>query len=289
MQKQYDANHQHLVCLMYHPGVLLPFKADLQNRYFKFNCGFKALSQRPNVALFAAEYELTQCYRTMLGNVIGTHPCGLISQQQFEDIQLQKKLCPQVLLYVGDAKVNKGFLALPDLLESLVETIFDENVKFLIQYTITNNSVDLAAVDKTLKQWALKDKRIAIQDDFLTEQAMHQLWLQTTDVVFNYDEAAYRYQSSGVLWQAAAYNANIYLMTDSWLNREAKRLGCHYWYAKTWSQLQTYLQNNIENFHQVEMNTSDKKNEYRNNLFSDLTSWLVTNISQNKGNKTWNI
>ena len=274
MQKQYDVDHKHLVCLMFNPRYSLGQEKGLPDRYFKFNTGFKALSKMPKVKLFSAEQELTQNYRAMLGNIINLHPCGLISHQHRQDIAVYKKEHCSILLYLGDAKENKGFLKLPDLVKKLTETIFTADVKFIIQYTITNSRSDLAGVDRILKQWSVKDKRIEIQDCFLTDQEMHNLWLCTTHTVFNYNEIAYGEQSSGVLWQAAAYKINIYLMTHSWLNREAERLGCTYSYVKTVDQLQTHLQNSIANFRQKQEYSVDKKNEYRDSLFSDLALWL---------------
>jgi len=278
IQKKFDVNHQHLACLMYNPCSSLNGKKEQRNRCFKFNVGFKALSQIPKVKLFSTEFELAENYRRMLGSVIESSPCGLISQQHFQEINKYKKESPRILLYLGDAKENKGFSKLPDLVKTLTESIYAADVKFIIQYTITNSCSDLSAVDEILKQWSIKDRRIQIQDRFLTQQEMHNLWLSTTHVVFNYDKEAYCNQSSGVLWQAAAYKANIYLMTDSWLNREARRLNCTYWYVKTLNQLQVSLQNSIATFPKKKKNSVDGKNEYRDSLFSDFAYWLLTQI-----------
>jgi len=274
MQKQYDVDHKHLVCLMFNPSSSLVQEKGLPDRYFKFNTGFKALSKIPKVELFSAEQELTENYRVMLGNIINLHPCGLITQQHRQDIAVYKKEHCSILLYLGDAKENKGFLKLPGLVKKLAETIFTIDVKFIIQYTITNSKTDLAEVDRILKQWSVKDNRIEIQDCFLTDQEMHSLWLRTTHTVFNYNEIVYGQQSSGVLWQAAAYKTTIYLMTNSWLNREAERLGCTYSYVETVEQLQVELQHSIANFPQKQEYSVHKKNEYRDNLFSDLALWL---------------
>nr|WP_320136360.1 hypothetical protein [uncultured Amphritea sp.] len=281
-QKRGGKNHQHLVCLMYNPSSTDDYGDIDKSRYLKFHLGFSALSKLSNVSLYAAEYELTKNYQAMLGQAIGWHPCGLLSAQYIEEINVNKNKKNGILLYIGDAKQNKGFLALPSLLEQLMETISDPNSEFIIQYTITNDSKELADADAALLKLQSKDRRVVLYRHFLSAEEMHQLWLNTAYIVFNYGESAYRYQSSGVLWLAAAYKVNLYLMTDTWLNREAKRLGCNYYECKNIKQLVQCVSDNIKYVEHKNIEMHDGS-EYSQRLFSDLGEWLVEKLTTARG------
>ncbi|WOD06169.1 hypothetical protein [Marinomonas sp. GJ51-6] len=286
LQRGVGLQHYHLVCLMYNPCSMSHDQENAAGRYGKFRLGFNALSECINVKLFTAEHELTKNYQTMLGRSLGWHPCGLLSSRHRRDIENAQKKTPtdkrNILLYMGDAKVNKGFLQLPELLEKVSKEILGPSVRIVLQYTITNESESLAEVDKQLLQQQINDERIVLYRDFLTDEEIHQLWLNTAHVVFNYDETVYQTQSSGVLWLAAAYQANIYLLTNTWLNREVRRLGCDYEEVASFEQfIQKLLTQGTKKA------KSDKllgcESEYAQRLFSDLGEWLMSNISQLKG------
>lgn len=298
-QKGNKKRHQHLVCLMYNPSLNVSEKGNIeklnnaQDRHFKFSIGFRVLSKCPSVFLFAAEHELTKNYQAMLGHTINWHPCGLVSSHHRKDIAARKKDNPSkqqtILLYVGDAKDNKGFLMLPKLVKALTEALAEPNYRFILQYTITNDRQDLAEAAKALQDQRLKDNRIVIYSDFLSDKDMHSMWLEVNHVVFNYDDIAYQQQSSGVLWLAAIYQAKIYLMTNTWLNREAKRLGCDYHESTNIEQLVKQLKRqflprteNDETEGFIKM-SADYDVKYAQCLFSDLGEWLIEKINPLKG------
>jgi hypothetical protein len=323
-QRKNSLHHQHLVSLMFNPGFcdnqeraidnkyfkfnlgfisLYRYLARLMgklglsgnqerfidNRYFKFNLGFSSLSMQPNVSLFAIDHELMLNYQKMLGNNIGSVPCGSLSQHHLDEIEHYKKPTKNLLLYAGHAKNSKGFLELPNLVKTLTKHICQPTVKFTLQYTITTNSEDLAKVDQLLKELQIEDSRIVLHTHFLTDSEIHQLWLQTTDVVINYDETIYQNLSSGILWLAAAYKTRIFLMTDSWLNREAQRLNCDYHYSPNLSELKEQLLSSVNNNHTSELTPSAGDDTYGEQLLSDLGAWLSEQINLSKNNKTTGI
>jgi len=286
VQQQGGVKHTYLVCLMYNPYYAHVDSVQANNRYFQFTIGFSMLEKQNNVFLYAAEHELMGNYQEMLQCDIGWHPCGLISHQNLEAAEQYKKETTNILLYLGDAKDTKGFLQLPDVVKALIHEISDPKVKFTLQYTITNNRQDLAQVDKALKQLQFEDKRIEILSHFLNDDEMHQLWLYTTHTILNYDSVAYQNQSSGVLWLAAAYQTTTYLMSESWLNREAKRLNITHHFIPNVKQLVQQLQSDLYQSEQSTGNclkqNGNRKNEYKQNLFLDFGSWLVTQMKRHK-------
>ena len=56
----------------------------------------------------------------------------------------------KILVYVGDAKKNKGFNALPDILGRLLQMAYSIPVIFTVQYTLTSPCPVLAETDAAL-------------------------------------------------------------------------------------------------------------------------------------------
>ncbi|MBE4326484.1 hypothetical protein HJ057_16660 [Vibrio parahaemolyticus] len=192
---------------------------------------------------------------------------------------IKKKRSKSILLYLGDAKDNKGFNALPSLIEEMIKEIVDDEVNFILQYTITNDNKILIDTDNKIKALSISDNRIKVMPYFLSDLDMHDLWMRAEYIVFNYDCEVYRNQSSGVLWLAAAYRVNAYFMTDSWLNREAERLGMNYSYGKNAKEITNKIKEDIEQSSCVTSLVSSLKcSEYREQLLSDFGRWLVREI-----------
>jgi hypothetical protein len=349
---KYELQHKHIVCLMYNPCKFQKANGEItdienkayeakgnnqynnidQDRYFKFSLGFRLLGKHDNVSFFATEYELTAHYESILERTIDWCPCSLISNTHLDDIKTKfrpdfrhelndkshhaaaTKKNSNVLLYLGDAKVNKGFLALPDMLENLTKNITNKKVTFTIQYTLTNNDKNLVRTHQKLQKISKFETRVVIVNNFLSDEKMHQLLLKTTDIVFNYNERDYSNQSSGVLWLAAAYKMNIYLLTKTWLNREAERLNCNYYLPCNKKKLVEHLNEqtsetvNLNKIIQpnLTMKIEKKPTEnytanvefapyrikrielYQSRLFSDVGNWLNEKLIS-KDNARWKI
>ncbi|NQZ87261.1 MAG: hypothetical protein HRT54_06740 [Colwellia sp.] len=292
---KYEQRHQHLVCLMYNPCDFQKDNID-KDRLFKFSLGFRLLGKEKGVSFFATEYELAKHYENILEHKIDWCPCGLISSRHLNEISSKSSdefnNKHKVLLYLGDAKVNKGFLALPDMLKDLTKSIIGKNITFTIQYTITNNDDKLTSTDRQLQEISRKNSQVIIITEFLTDKKMHQLLLQTNHIIFNYNEWVYSHQSSGVLWLAAAYKMHIYLLTNTWLNREAKRLTCNHYTACNSRELVEILNLNTREKYAANIKCSTLNCKhiklYKSRLFSDIGNWLNEKLTT-KGDVTWKI
>jgi len=291
----YEQRHKHIVCLMYNPFSFHRNCMD-QDRFFKFSLGFRLLSKENSVRFFATEYELATNYENILEQKIDWCPCGLISSRQLNEIstKFNEELSNKhnVLLYLGDAKVNKGFLALPDMLKDLTTNIINKKVTFTIQYTITNNDEKLANTHRKLQEISRKKSQVIVITEFLTDEKLHKLLLKTNHIIFNYNELVYSHQSSGVLWLAAAYKMHIYLLTNTWLNREAKRLSCNHYTPGNTRELVGNLNFKTREKYAVNIKCSPSNSKnvklYQNKLFSDIGDWLNEMLTS-KGNATWKI
>ena len=227
-------------------------------------------------------------------------PCTLLGDVQ--NSRNSKKNGPKshtskILLFTGDAKENKGFLSLPEIAKSMLEQLTicgtmatgndkaqnawtkvrcQGGIEIIVQYTITNDSPELALVDKQLQQLAESDSRLVIIKGFLSHQKLIELFNSTRWIIFNYDEEVYKMQSSGVLWMAAFFDLRVLFLTQTWLSREAQRLDVDSYQVSQNEIIERIL---IE---ELDMNSSNfvkQKSCYYRQLFQDIGQWLI-DISQ---------
>lgn len=118
---KYSTSLQHCVFLMFNPiKHTKTGKLDTQN-FLNFKLGFSLLAKQKCVQYYSAEEELQQSYQYLLSSLsahknISIHPCGLLNQHH---TKVEKTKA--VILFTGDAKVNKGFLTLPYLVEQVTK------------------------------------------------------------------------------------------------------------------------------------------------------------------------
>jgi hypothetical protein len=281
--RRYNLPLHHCVFLMFNP-IKHNEKGEFNNQHFiNFKVGFSLLAKQKGVKYYASEEELQQRYQHLFTRTsnkqkisefhnqanreIAIHPCGLLSQHK-NDSQKVKS----IILFTGDAKVNKGFSSLPNLVSNVTTNITDNDVEFIIQYTITNNSDELKKIDKRLQLLAKVDSRIKLITRFWSHAELHENFAKANSIVFNYDSSVYQNQSSGVLWLAASYNLNMIFLTSNWLMREAEKLECQFNlcnYTNLSQEIHKYFMQNNVSFDKVPIN------KYRKLLFKDVGEWLL--------------
>jgi len=284
--KRYSLPLHHCVFLMFNP-IQYDEKGKLKNRNFlNFKLGFSLLAKQKRVQCHASEEELQHIYQNLFTRTskqrenintndqishvikkIAIHPCGLLSQHS-NNIQKVK----MIILFTGDAKVNKGFTTLPNIVDQVTKNITETDVEFIVQYTITNNSETLKGVDEHLKMQAKMDDRIKLVTRFWSHAELHENFAKANSIVFNYDSTVYQTQSSGVLWLAAFYNLNMFFLTSNWLMREAEKLDCQFILCNLSSlskEIGKYLMQKNISFDKV------LDNNYRQLLFQDIGRWLL--------------
>ena len=130
---------QHLVILMFSPQAPRDVGVDIDadevllqknglgadiKRMVNFRFAFNFLRQTTGVKLYAADAELAKCYQQLLGvnEPLAISPCvvyrPLVKSTTQHDAA---EACLKILVYVGDAKKNKGFTDLPDILGRLLQ------------------------------------------------------------------------------------------------------------------------------------------------------------------------
>jgi hypothetical protein len=283
--KRYSLPLQHCVFLMFNPiKHKHKEKDEFDNEHFiNFKVGFSLLAKQKGVKYYASEGELQQNYQhlfTLTSNQqeisefhiqtnkeIAIHPCGLLNKHSGNIKKSQR-----VILFTGDAKINKGFSTLPDIVGKVTGSIIETDVEFIIQYTITNDSEELKKIDNCLQLLAEADSRIKLITRFWSHVELHENFAKANSIVFNYDSAVYQNQSSGVLWLAASYNLNMIFLTSNWLMREAEKLDCQFSFCNhpnLSQEIRKYFKQNNDIFDKV------LSNKYRKLLFQDMGEWLL--------------
>ena len=173
----------------------------------------------------SGDLETCISYRNLLppGTRINLHPCYLAnwSSESAERETIETK---RIFLYLGEAKDSKGFNLLPQFIENNIHLLTAED-RFVVQFTHTWENADIESTIVWLETFATTDSRLEVHRNFWdNSKLMHEL-RKATFAVFLYDRRAYRSKSSGFVWLTAWFRIPIAVIGESWLSREAKRLG----------------------------------------------------------------
>jgi glycosyltransferase involved in cell wall biosynthesis len=125
---------------------------------------------------------------------------------------------PIRIVYLGDARDEKGFQLIPDAVQAVAERFFaDGRARFVLQANIG------AAGDGPLLA-AARDRLVAypqIHVQLITEQlsisAFHDLLWSADIVLLPYDRHAYRWRSSGILVQALTAGRVVVVPAGTWM------------------------------------------------------------------------
>lgn len=215
---------RHLVFLMFSPGVDAAGDTYDAIKALNYRLAFRWLTQFGSVSLYAGCSEYASAYERLLGlsDALSIHPCFL-GDWGSRPLRQPRPGAPTLLLYAGEIKKEKGFLQLPKLLESLLQTASAET-RLIIQFVAVRND-SARKVQVRLDQLAKDDPRVEIHHGFWSDETLQET-LATVDVLYlNYDASAYCHSTSGLLWLAAWYGISVVVPDNTWLRREAGRLG----------------------------------------------------------------
>lgn len=214
----------HLVLLMYSPGIDQEGRTFDPDKRLNFRLAFVALDELPNVDLYASCSEYAVAYGTLLKRAepLPLHPCFLGDWRDRPD-HSQHEAAKRILLYVGEIKQEKGFLALPKVTMRLLETTPDDH-RLVIQFVGVRNEAGRHVLQQ-LSELAASHERIELHHGFWPEEQLLRNLSTCSIFRMDYDAAAYAHKTSGLLWLAAWYRLPVVVPENTWLEREARRLG----------------------------------------------------------------
>jgi hypothetical protein len=246
----------HKICCMFKP------MAEGSEGSVHYRLAFSQLSRNNGVQLYASDWETREYYADLGIPIVGFHPCYLLPWQSLLPTKSTQPDIPHFLLYMGDAKLNKGFDSLP----ALVERYLDEylgNVRLTIQYTLAWENPELKAAINKLELLSKRHHQLELHKHFWPTSELVKVINSVTAIVCTYDADVYQKKSSGLAWLAAFFNKSVILQGESWLSREFERL--RHPYIVNPSRKQAYFENA-----DVRLEESD----YYKALFSDFFTWL---------------
>lgn len=218
------AGFQHVVLLMYSPGVDEAGRTLEPQRHLNFRLAFSGLRAAGNVALYASCGEYAQAYRHLLdlSQPLPLHPC-FIGDWRRPRAAPTAAATETVLLYLGEIKQDKGFLELPARLR---QELADPGPprRFVLQFTAVRNAAARAVVDE-LRALAASHPEVEIHEGFWSDAELDARLASASVLRLDYDPAAYTHKTSGLLWLAAWHRLAVTVPAGSWLQREARRLG----------------------------------------------------------------
>lgn len=258
----------HCVFLMFTP----PLPSDALS-YLDYSMSFKALNKNNNVQLFSSDKETLHANEMSINNTLHLHPCIFIENQKKVPKAHTNNNSIRILLFAGDAKSEKGFYDLPEIMKSLVNIPKSKNVEFVLQFTFGKYDKRIIKAKDEILSLAQKDARFLVHNSFWEESQIKAEFNKADAIVLNYDKKIYQNKSSGVLWMAASRNLTMLFLTDSWLNREAERLGCNS-VLTSHAALPQVIQQDPGFKPESNKQLSAEQITYRSKVFQDFGIWI---------------
>lgn len=197
----------HKVCCMFTP-IRRQFNSDL---YYRM--AFSRLSIQKGVSLFASDKETQEYYQLLEVPIQGIHPCYLLPWQRLNVNKVNTSSVPNLLIYMGDAKENKGFLRLPSLVKQLL-LFYDYKVSLTIQYTLSWETPELVNAIAQLNELAKDYKQLQLISQFWSTTEIIRYMNETDLVVCSYDTQVYQHKSSGLAWLASHFDVPVETVTN---------------------------------------------------------------------------
>lgn len=273
---------EHRILLMFSPGTNEEGEVYDVQKSLNYRSALRRLSSFENVLLFASCWDYAKAYQKLLDydEILPIHPCFLADWESAKywdaNVSIGDQCNPNidsanVLMYLGDAKSEKGFLRLPELLKEWLGIVGEDTI-LSVYYTSNWPSFDVNAVVNELKKLALKDRRVQVYDKFLSEHELHQLFQKVDLCVLSYEESAYQYKTSGILWLLGFYQIPlVYYGGTSWVSRESWRLLSRY-VVLSGNSLPTKL-----SYQELDFSNSEGValgEGYRSKLYDSFWNWL---------------
>ena len=177
------------------------------------------LKPSPRVRLYTDTEELAVEYRAFSSLEFGVLPIPFRSRLLGRGTIGDGPLC---IGYVGEARAEKGFPYLPDLVEALMEQyVRSGRVRFLIQGTMTLPDFDPRSREalRRLQSYPAAQVRLVGLDRPLTPDEYYRLVSDTDLLLCPYSPEAYRTRSSGSLTEGVAAGIPTIVPRNTWLSR----------------------------------------------------------------------
>jgi glycosyltransferase involved in cell wall biosynthesis len=171
-----------------------------------------------NVRFYADTEELSRQYEELAGLPFRTLP---IPHTHAAPRPPRAPAGPLHILYLGDARKEKGFHHLPAIVRDLwTDCVATGRVAWTIQSNpaLTDDEPEIRAAREQLR--GLASDAVIVLTEALNSDQYGRLLLSGDIILLPYDQAAYRWRSSGILVEALAAGIPPIVPADTWLARQ---------------------------------------------------------------------
>ncbi len=221
------------------------------------------------VEFYTDTQELVNRYNSLSTVRLKLIPVPFRQEILTENIVKKSSNKPIHLVYLGDAREEKGYLHLPQIVQDLWADYLSTNkLKITIQSNFNINSGETGILASRLQLETYPEDKVTIIKNPLTPSAYYQLLNSADLLVIPYNNVSYRYRTSGVLTESLAAGKPVIVPENTWLaNQIDDSRGVTYQHPQEISQAIIKVINNLKT--------------YQENAEAFRVNWLKQNSPNN--------
>ncbi len=195
--------------------IIEPFRAQSYRLAFR-----KAATEGPEILFFGGGRQLAAEFSQLAAMRIAPHAIPLAPQP---GAYVRERSKPVALLFAGDAKIDKGFLLVPQLAEALCARHPDWT--FAIHANTAIGGAKVRQAFGALQALARQHGNLTVHGGRLPEGDYHALLESADCMIAPYDPATYAGKSSGIVWECISLGIPLVVPRGTWLEKEAALWG----------------------------------------------------------------
>ncbi|WP_017293254.1 glycosyltransferase [Geminocystis herdmanii] len=177
-------------------------------------------------------------------------PVPFRQEKLSQNLPTEKENQPLHLVYLGDARIEKGYLHLPNIIKDLwTDYLITKKLRITIQSNFNINSGEKGILSSRLILEQYPESMVKIIKNAMTTEEYYQLLMSADLLVIPYDNKSYRHRTSGVLTESLAAGKPVIVPANTWLASQIDDTrGEVYTYPQEISQKIIKVINNIEEY-----------------------------------------
>lgn len=135
--------------------------------------------------------------------------------------KLRQQNQPIHIVYLGDARREKGYHFLPEIVDSLWKDYIATNkIKFTIQSNLSVSGGEIGILTARLELENYPEDKVKLIKHPLKDDSYYQLLADADLLIIPYDNQSYRYRTSGVFTEALAAGKPVIVPANTWLAKQ---------------------------------------------------------------------
>lgn len=145
-------------------------------------------------------------------------PVPFRQEKLHQNLPTEKENQPLHLVYLGDARIEKGYLHLPHIVKNLWQDYLStKKLRITIQSNFNINSGEKGILSSRLTLEQYPETMVKIIKNAMTTEEYYQLLMSADLLVIPYDNKSYRHRTSGVLTESLAAGKPVIVPSNTWL------------------------------------------------------------------------